>query len=197
VTCAGLRPAERVLTYAVGSGVGLATIQLVRALGAIPYGTSRTPDKLDRARAYGLEDGLAVGSDLAPLAERVQAWTAGAGVNVVIDLVGGPYVAASLELLAARGRAIQVGTTAGREGRLDLGQVLRKRLTIRGTVLRARALEEKILATQAFAREVVPLLSRGEVRPVIDSVFPLGGVAAAHARLESNETFGKVVLTVD
>ncbi|HET7584056.1 MAG TPA: NAD(P)H-quinone oxidoreductase [Gemmatimonadaceae bacterium] len=197
VAGAALRPEERVLVHAVGSGVGLAVVQLARALGAVPYGSTRTESKLDRARALGLEDGLTVSAELAPLVQRAREWTDGAGVDVVIDLVGGPYVAASVSALGMRGRMIEVGTVAGREGVLDLAQVLRKRLTIRGTVLRARSLEEKILATRAFAREVVPLLARGVVRPVVDRVFPLADVAAAHVRLEGNETVGKVVLTVD
>ncbi len=196
VAGAALRPGERVLTYAVGSGVGLASIQLVRTMGGIPYGTTRTADKLTRARTFGLEDGMVVGDTPEGLVECAQTWSCGTGMDVVIDLVGGPYVAATVALLALHGRAIEVGTTAGREGVLDLAQMLHKRLTIRGTALRARPLEEKILATRAFEREVVPLLASGTVRPIVDSVFPMQEIAEAHARLESNATFGKVVLTI-
>lgn len=197
VSQAELRASERVLVHAVGSGVGLAAVQLVRAMGAIPYGTARGAEKIDAARRLGLEDGVVVaGGDLAAIAERARAWTGGAGVDVVLDLVGGGYVPASIDALAVRGRLILIGTLAGARAELPLGRVLRSRLTIRGTVLRARPLEEKIAATRAFAREVVPLLERGVVRPVVDSTFPLEEVRAAHARLESNATIGKVVLTV-
>lgn len=197
VSQAELRASERVLVHAVGSGVGLAAVQLVRAMGAIPYGTARGAEKIDAARRLGLEDGVVVaGGDLAAIAERARAWTGGAGVDVVLDLVGGAYVPASIDALAVRGRLILIGTLAGARAELPLGRVLRSRLTIRGTVLRARPLEEKIAATRAFAREVVPLLERGVVRPVVDSTFPLEEVRAAHARLESNATIGKVVLTV-
>lgn len=193
---AAVRPAERVLVHAAGSGVGLAAIQLARALGAVPYGTTRSAAKLERAREYGLEDGVALQSDLEPLAERVRAWTGGRGVDVVLDLVGGAYVAAGVAALALKGRLVLIGTVAGRRADVDLGQILSRRLTVRGTVLRARPLEEKILAARAFAAEVVPLLASKRVRPVIDSVFPLDEIAAAHERLAGNATFGKVVLDV-
>jgi NADPH2:quinone reductase len=196
VTQAAVRPAERVLIHAIGSGVGLAAAQLARALGAIPYGTSRTGDKIDRARSFGLEDGIVLSRDTGPLADEVARWTERRGVDVVLDLVGGSYVEAGVEALAPRGRLILIGTVAGVQTQLDLRRVLTRRLTIRGTVLRARPLEEKILATRAFAAEVVPLLERGVVRPVIDSRFDLSEIAAAHRRLESNATFGKVVVQI-
>ena len=196
VTQAELHPAERVLIHAVGSGVGLAAVQLVRAVGAVPYGTSRTADKIERARAAGLEDGVVPGPGLAGIPEAVARWTGGRGVDVVLELVGGAYVAADVEALAPAGRLVVVGTVAGARAELDLRRVLGKRLTIRGTVLRARPLEEKILATRAFEREVVPLLARGALRPVIDSEFPLADIRAAHERLASNATVGKVVLRV-
>jgi putative PIG3 family NAD(P)H quinone oxidoreductase len=196
VSQAAVRASESVLVHAIGSGVGLAATQIARAVGAIPYGTSRTEDKIGRARELGLEDGVTVGRDLAPLAEAVARWTGGRGVEVVLDLVGGPYVAAGIEALAPRGRLILIGTVAGTQTPLDLRRILTRRLTIRGTVLRARPLEEKILATRAFAAEVVPLLARGIVRPVVDSTFDLDRIADAHRHLESNATFGKVVVRV-
>lgn len=196
ITQAGLRPSERVLVHAAGSGVGLAAIQLARAVGAIPYGTSRTGSKIERARALGLQDGVVLGDDLRALVDHTRAWSAGAGMDVVLELVGGAYVPASLATLAPMGRLMLVGTVAGGTSELDLGLLLRQRLTITGTVLRARPIEERIAATQAFAKQVVPLLERGLVRPVVDCVFPLERIQDAHRRLETNETFGKVVLTI-
>ncbi|HKG94117.1 MAG TPA: NAD(P)H-quinone oxidoreductase [Gemmatimonadaceae bacterium] len=196
VTQASVRPGERVLVHAAGSGVGLAAIQLVRALGAIPFGTARTADKVERAREYGLEDGAALPDGVDPLAQHVQRWTGGRGVDVVLDLVGGPYVEPSVAALAPRGRLVLIGTVAGRTASLPLHLALSRRLTIRGTVLRARPLEEKIAATRLFAAEVGPLLARRAVRPVLDSHFPLAEVRAAHERLESNATFGKVGLAL-
>lgn len=197
VTQAELRTSECVLIHAVASGVGLAAVQLVRVMSAIPFGTSRTPAKIELAREYGLEDGLVLGDDLHPLVERARTWTGGAGMDVVLELVGGAYVPASLATLGTRGRLMLVGTMAGASAQLDLGLVLRNRLHIIGTALRSRPLEQKIAATRAFAEQVVPLLARGLVRPVVDTVFPLADIRAAHERLESNETVGKVVVSCE
>jgi NADPH:quinone reductase len=195
---AGFKAGENVLVHAVGSGVGLAATQLVRALGGHAFGTSRTPDKIERAKPFGLESGYAVPEPsalrgLSAFAERV---TGGDGFDVVLDLNGGPYFAASLEAMALRGRIILIGGVAGGKADVDLYQILRKRLHVIGTVLRARSLQEKIAITTAFAREVGPLLAERIIQPVIDSVLPLEKIQDAHRRLESNETFGKVVLTM-
>ncbi|HVE79305.1 MAG TPA: NAD(P)H-quinone oxidoreductase [Gemmatimonadaceae bacterium] len=196
VTQAALRAGERVLIHAVGSGVGLAAVQLVRALDAIPYGTSRTPDKVDRAREHGLAAGLALPSGVESLAGAVAEWTGGAGVDVVLDLAGGRYVGASVDVLAPRGRLMLVGAVAGGRAEIDVRRVLSRRLTLRGTVLRSRSLPEKVAATRAFAADVLPLIAAGRCAPVIDSVFPLEEVRTAHRRLEDNASFGKVVLRV-
>lgn len=193
---ADLRPGETVLIHAVGSGVGLAAVQLVRAIQAVPYGTSRTADKIEKARQYGLKDGIQVQQNFDEMIAAAEKWTAGRGINVVLDLVGGPYVKASQKLLAGKGRMMLVGSVAGGSYEMDSRFVMSKRLNIRGTVLRARSLEEKILATQGFATEVVPLFADGVLRPNIDSRFKMADVSKAHARLESNETFGKVVLLI-
>ncbi len=193
---ASLQPSERVLIHAVGSGVGLAAVQLVRARGAVPFGTARTEEKVSRAREYGLEDGVTLRDSLDPLAARVAEWTSGRGFDVVLDLVGGDYVAASVSALGLKGRLLLVGTLAGAHGQLDLRAVLSKRLRLIGTVLRSRPLEEKIAATRAFAVGVVPLLAKGTLRAVVDSEFPLAEIRAAHQRMESNEAFGKVVIRI-
>lgn len=194
---AKLRPAETVLIHAVGSGVGVAAVQLATAIHAVPYGTSRTPDKIEQARQYGLKDGIAVTDNFDDMVSAATKWTGGKGINVVLDLVGGPYVKASQKLMAGKGRMILVGTVAGGTYELDARYVMVKRLEIRGTVLRARTLEEKILATQAFAKEVVPLFANGVLRTTIDSTFKMSEISQAHARLESNQTFGKVVVTIE
>jgi NADPH:quinone reductase len=195
---AGFKAGDNVLVHAVGSGVGLAATQIVRALGGRGFGTSRTPDKIERAKPFGLESGYAVPepSALTGLSAFAKSVTNGGGFDVVLDLNGGPYFAASLEATALRGRIILIGGVAGGKTEVDLYQILGKRLHIIGTVLRARSLEEKIAITAAFAGEVVPLLAQGAIEPVIDSVFPVEQIQDAHRRLESNETFGKVVLTM-
>ena len=196
-TQAGLRPGESVLIHAVGSGVGLAAVQLARAIQAVPYGTSRTAGKIEQAKAVGLEAGLAVRDNFDELQSAAEKWTAGKGINVLLDLVGGPYVKASQKLMANKGRMVLVGTVAGGGYELDSRYVMGKRLQIRGTVLRARPLEEKIAVTRAFAAEVVPLFARGVFHANVDSVFPLADIVKAHQRLESNETFGKVVVVME
>jgi putative PIG3 family NAD(P)H quinone oxidoreductase len=191
---AALRPGETVLISAVGSGVGVAAVQLARALQAVPYGTSRTADKIEQTKAHGLEDGLVVRDNFEELVAVAVRWTGGKGINVFLDLVGGPYPKACQKLMALKGRMVLVGTVAGVNYELESRYVMGKRLEIRGTVLRARPLEEKIETTLAFAREVVPLLASGVLQPIIDSTFKLDEIAKAHARLESNETVGKVVV---
>ena len=195
---AGFKAGDNVLVHAVGSGVGLAATQLVRALGGRTFGTSRTPDKIERAKSFGLESGYTVPqpSALTGLSDFAKSVTGGSGFDVVLDLNGGPYFAASLEAMALRGRIVLIGGVAGGKTEVDLYQILGKRLHVIGTVLRARSLQEKIAITAAFAREVVPLLAQGSIKPVIDSVFPIEQIQDAHRRLESNETFGKVVLTM-
>lgn len=194
VTQASVHPNEDVLVHAVGSGVGLAAIQLARALGANVYGTARTPDKVERARKLGLTDGVVVTDEPELIATHVQRWTNAKGVDVVLDLVGGPYLPVSLECAAPLARIILIGLLAGRSATLNLGTILTRRITIRGTVLRSRSAREKAAATEAFARDVLPLLERGVIRPIIDRVLPLDRIREAHGLMESNETFGKIVL---
>jgi NADPH2:quinone reductase len=194
VTQARIQDGDRVLVHAIGSGVGLAAVQLVRAFGGSCYGTARTRDKIERARPFGLVDGVEIAADPSAMLPHVERWTEKHGIDVCLDLVGGPYLAASIEAAAQLGRIILVGLLAGRSATLNLGTVLTRRVMIRGTVLRTRPGREKAAATAAFTSDVLPLIERGDVRPVIDRVLPLDRIAEAHALLESNETFGKVVL---
>ncbi len=194
-TQAELEMGERVLVHAAGSGVGTAAVQLARAAGAgAIYGTARTEEKLSRAREFGLDEGIAIGNEPRAFAEAVRGWTKGAGANVILDLVGGSYLEANLEALAPRGRLLLVGTLGGSRAQLDFRRVMGKRLKIIGTVLRARSTEEKARAVRRFAAHVVPLLARARVRPVLEAAFPLDEVSAAYERLESNQTFGKIVI---
>ena len=196
-TQARFRLGESVMIHAAGSGVGTAAIQLARAAGAgAVYGTARTAEKLDRARTLGLDDGVVVNDDPSVFVELVREWTGGRGVNVVLDLVGAAYLDANLDALSVRGRLMLIGTLGGSSATLDFRKVMGKRLTIIGTVLRGRNAEEKAAAVRRFATSVVPLLARERVRPVVDSIFPLADVRAAHERLESNETFGKIILRI-
>lgn len=189
VTQAGLTAGETVLVPAVGSGVGTAAAQLGRALGAFVIGTARTADKLERAKPLGMDAGVLV--EGGRFADAVKAIAA---PHVVLELVGGAYVDEDLRCIRTLGRIVLVGLMAGARSEVDLGLVLRKRVRIFGTVLRARPLEEKLAAMRAFEDQVVPLLARGKLAPVIDRAMPLAEAAAAHARMASNDSFGKIVL---
>ena len=145
---------------------------------------------------YGLIDGLVIENDVEAFVPACERWTSGKGIDVTLDLVGGDYVGASIRASGLRGRIMLIGTVAGRQSTIPTGMVLGKRLTLRGTVLRARSLDEKRAATAAFAAEVVPLLDSGALAPTIDSVFDLAQAGDAHERVAGNATFGKVVLRV-
>lgn len=195
-TRANLQPGENVLIHAAGSGVGLAGIQLARAFGANVFGTSRTSQKLERAKPLGLSGSFTVGNDLLALVSALKTWSADHGVDVVLELVGAPYLEANLQALAQKGRIILVGLTGGSRATLDLLAVMQKRATLVGTTLRGRSDEEKASAVSLFAKQVVPLLQSGEIVPVIDSVYKLEDVREAHQRMEANENFGKIVLVI-
>jgi putative PIG3 family NAD(P)H quinone oxidoreductase len=187
----GLGRGETLLIHAIGSGVGTAALQLARRVGATVIGTSRTPEKLERALELGLEHAV-LADESWP--QHVLDVTAGRGVDVILDLVGGPYLAGNQRVVAERGRHIVVGVPAGAEAAIDLRALMGRRASIRGTVLRARPLAEKVALARAFAQHVLPGFDSGELVPVIDRVFPATEAAAAHAYMESNANFGKILL---
>jgi putative PIG3 family NAD(P)H quinone oxidoreductase len=193
ISQANLRPGERVLIHAVGSGVGLAALQLCVAMGAEVMGTSRTDDKLRRAQALGLARGIHVQN--AAFSTQVLEASGGHGVDVVLDLVGAAYLQENLASAAPRARLVMVGLVAGARAELDLGTLLRKRLTLHGTVLRSRSLDERIALHGLLRRNLGALLMSHRIRPVVDRTYPLERAADAHRYLENNESFGKVVLT--
>lgn len=188
-----LKAGETLLVHAVGSGVGLAAIQLARAIGAKTIGTSRTADKLERSREFGLDEAILAGES-SEFADILKTKTAGRGVDVILDLVGAAYFRENLESLALKGRLLLVGLTSGTQANINLSIALSKRLRIIGTILRGRSIEEKAEATRKFSEQVVPLLASGKVRPNIDKIYPMEEVGAAHVYLESNSSFGKVIL---
>jgi NADPH:quinone reductase len=194
VAQAHLTSGEVVLVHAAGSGVGTAGWQIALAIGARPIGTTRTAGKLGRALALGLRDGLVV--EAGAFAKEVLARTGGRGADVVLELVGGAYLAEDLACLALGGRIVVVGMMSGTVAEVNLATLMHRRAEIRGTVLRARPLEEKILVGRALEKHLVPLFESGALRPVVDRVLPLAQAAEAHRALQSDETFGKIVLEV-
>ncbi|HZU68450.1 MAG TPA: NAD(P)H-quinone oxidoreductase [Ktedonobacteraceae bacterium] len=191
-TQAGLQMGERVLIHAAGSGVGTAAIQLAHATGATTFGTSRTPEKLERAKALGLDAGFSDQN----FAEAVQRLTNGAGVHVIIDFVGAPYLEQNLQAMAPWGRIVFLATMGGVQANVNLGMLMGKRISMRGVTLRTRTLEEKLAVTRRFATSVLPLLSNGTVKPIIEHVYAFDEIAEAHRAMGENKNFGKLIVRV-
>jgi putative PIG3 family NAD(P)H quinone oxidoreductase len=190
---AGLALGQVALLHAVGSGVGTAALQLACAAGARPIGSSRSADKLERCKVLGLHDAILVSDKL--FAARVMELTQRRGADVILDTVGAAYLAENISALANGGRLLQVGLVGGASAELALGTLMAKRASVIGTVLRSRPLEQKAALAQAFARDVLPLMERGAIKPVIDCVLPMSEIQEAHRRMERNDSFGKIVLS--
>ena len=187
VTRARLARGERVLIHAVGSGVGTAALQIARLLGAVPLGTSRTPDKLVRAKELGLEIGISTATD--GFRDKI-----GEPVNVILDVLGGAAWADNLAVLAPLGRMVVLAFLQGPQISADFTPLLRQRLEIIGSVMRTRSLEERIELVAAFRRDMLPHFTTGALKPVVGTVLPMTEIAAAHKAMETNATFGKLVL---
>ncbi len=191
----GLVAGETVLVHAVGSGVGVAAIQVAKAMGAsLVLGTAGAAEKLTRARELGLD--VAINYRQQDFAAETLAATGGRGVDVILDVIGAEYWEKNMRSVAVKGRMVIVGLMGGAAAQANLGMLLSKRLQVRGTVLRARPLEEKALATRAFEKSVLPHIGPGRIKIVVDSVYPLAEAAEAHRRMEANANFGKIVLEV-
>lgn len=185
----GIRPGSHVLIHAAGSGVGTAAIQLVKALGAVSIGTSRTPEKLERCKELGLHHTVLVGEE--GFADAVKAL---GGADLVLDTIGAKYLKDNIRSLRKQGTIVTVGLLGGVKAELNLGALLAKRGHIIGSVLRSRPIEEKIELAQRFGREMLPFFEREALRPIVDSVLPMAEIAEAHQRMEASETFGKIVM---
>jgi len=188
----GLRPGQTLLIHAVGSGVGTAGLQLAKVAGATVVGTARSAGKLERAEQLGLD--VSIDASSGDWVAQVEAAIGTDRVHAVMDLVGGGYLEGNLRVIALRGRIVVVGLTAGATAQFNMGVLLRKRLTIVGTVLRSRPLEEKIELAREFTARAVPLFEEGRIKPIVDRVFAFEEIREAHTLMESNETFGKIVL---
>ncbi len=194
VTQAGVQRGETVLVHAAGSGVGTAAVQLAHAFGCTVVGTSRTADKLEQCVAFGLDHAVLAARELDPIALADEITGAAGPIDVTIDLVGGPYVEADIRAAAQLGRIVLVASQAGARAELDIGSTMFKRLRIHGTMLRGRTPEQKAAATDAFTRDVVPLLESGAIAPVIARTFPLDDAREAYELLAADAVFGKIVL---
>ncbi len=183
--------AKTVLVHAVGSGVGVAAVQLIQRAGGVAIGTSRTQDKLDRARELGLAHSILVEDKrFAVGVKELRAQ----GVDIILDFIGAAYLAENLQALATCGRLVVIGLLGGVSAELSLGLLLAKRASIIGTVLRSRSTEEKVALTKSFSESIMPDLESGILVPVTDRVFDMKDVAQAHEYMESNQSFGKIVM---
>ena len=191
---AGLRPGERVLVHGGTSGIGSTAIQLARAFGATAYATAGTDEKCRACVELGAA--AAVNYRTEDFVEAITRLTGGEGVDVVLDIVGGDYLPRNIECLRLNGRLAQVGLIGGPKSQINLRPVLQNRLTLTGSTLRPRTIEEKGAIARELEAQVWPVLERGEVGPVVHATFPLASAADAHRLLESGDVIGKIVLTI-
>lgn len=190
----GLSEGETVLIHAVGSGVGTAAVQLTQTAGVRAIGTSRTQRKVERALELGLDVGILGDGDWP---DKVLSASGGKGVDVILDLVGGEYLAGNLKVMGPEARQIVVGVPSGAKAEIDLRLLMGKRALIKGTVLRARPLEEKIALAREFEHRVCPLFAARRVRPVVDRTFSPEDAPRAHHLMADNQNFGKILLVWD
>lgn len=193
-----LAAGQSVLIHAAASGVGTACIQLAREVGARMLCTAGSDEKLARCRELGGPGWIAgINRKTQDFAEEVLRHTGGAGVDVVEDFVGIGYLARNLSVLKDGGRLVEVGLLSGWEGGIDLLPLVLRRLQIKGSAMRPRPIEDKRAITRKFRERWLPLLVAGRLKPVIDSVFPFEQAAEAHRRMESDLSFGKILLSLD
>jgi NADPH2:quinone reductase len=185
---------ETALFHGGSSGIGTTAIQLARSRGATVYVTVGSDEKARACEALGAHRAINYRSQ--DFVEAIKELTAGTGVNLILDIIGGSYLPRNLAALAADGRLVQIGLMGGETASVDLRRVLGRRLTITGSTLRPRSVEEKGRIAAALAREVWPSIEAGSVKPVVYRTFPLAEAAAAHQLMESSEHIGKIVLTV-
>ena len=189
----GLTSGRWAMVHAGASGVGTAAIQICRAIGARIIVTC-SAGKVQACRDLGADVVIDYGSQ--DFVEEARSATGAAGVDVILDVIGGEYVEKNIAALAVKGRIIQVGVMAGKPLPFNVGLLLGKRASITGTILRARPTEEKIAICRKFAAEMLPLFTTGQMKPVVDSVYPLEKIADAHIHMANNANVGKIVVTL-
>jgi NADPH2:quinone reductase len=190
-----LQPGETLLVHGGSSGIGVAAIQMATAMGSTVYVTAGSDEKCRfcedlgaiKAINYNTEDFISVVAQL----------TNNKGVNVILDMIGGNYTPGNIQSLAEEGRLVMINTMKGKDVQIDLSQVMRKRLIITGSMLRAREIAFKAAIAQNLEKYIWPLLAASKIKPVIHSVFPANEAAKAHELMESGEHMGKIVLSFE
>ena len=194
-TLGGLRAGESVLIHAGGSGVGTAGTQMAHQAGARVFITAGSAEKIERSKQLGCTEGINYKEQ--DFAEEIMRLTDGEGVELVQDFIGAPYLESNLSILKTRGRMVMVGLMGGAAAELNMSQIMRKRLQVFGSVMRPQSIEEKIGITKRFVDRWLPLLKEGKIQPIIDCVMPLSQASEAHAYMEANRNFGKIILKVE
>jgi NADPH2:quinone reductase len=189
-----LQAGETLLVHGGSSGIGTTAIQLAKAFGARVVTTAGSDEKCAACRRLGAD--VAINYKSEDFVAATKAATDGKGANVVLDMVGGDYIARNYEAAAVEGRVVQIAFQASSKATVDFQRIMLKRLTHTGSTLRARSVADKGAIARAVEAHVLPLIAAGKVKPLIDSTFPLAQAAAAHARMESSAHIGKIVLVV-
>ncbi|MEA2948460.1 MAG: hypothetical protein QOI40_3790 [Alphaproteobacteria bacterium] len=187
-----LRTGETLLVHGGSSGIGTTAIQLAKAFGARVVTTAGSDEKCAACRRLGAD--VAVNYKSEDFVAATKAATDGKGADVVLDMVGGDYIARNYEAAAVEGRIVQIAFQASSKATVDFQRILLKRLTHTGSTLRSRSIPDKGAIARAVEEHVLPLIAAGKAKPLIDSTFPLAQAAAAHARMESSAHIGKIVL---
>jgi NADPH2:quinone reductase len=187
-----LQKGETLLVHGGSSGIGVAAIQLAVALGHTVYATAGSDEKCRSCEALGAR--RAIDYKSADFVAEIGKETGGRGVDVVLDMVGGSYVARNLQVLATEGRLVMIATQGGAKGEIDVMRIMQQRLVLTGSTLRPRSAEFKRTIRDQLLQSVWPLIAAGHVRPIVDSVFALAEAGAAHARMEGGEHIGKIIL---
>jgi NADPH2:quinone reductase len=189
-----LAAGETALIHGGTSGIGTTAIQLAKAFGARAIATAGTPEKCEACRKLGAE--VAINYKTEDFVEATKKATDGRGVDLVLDIIGGDYIERNYEAAAVEGRILQIAFQSSPRATVDFRRLMLKRLTHTGSTLRARAVADKAAIARAIEAKVLPLIAAGRVKPVIDSTFALREAAAAHARMDSSQHIGKIVLTL-
>ena len=187
-----LKSGDSILVHGGSSGIGTTAIQLCKAFGAKVYTTAGTPEKCKFCEQLGAD--AAINYRKQDFSEEIKKLTDGKGVDVILDMVGGPYFPKNIRLLAVEGRLVQIALMQGSKAEVDFLSLLLKRVTLTGSTLRPRSIEQKTNIAQALRKNVWQLLDSGTVRPIIYQIFPLKQAAEAHILMESSTHIGKILL---
>ena len=190
-----LQPGESLLVHGGTSGIGVTAIQMAKALGSAVYVTAGSDEKCKFCQALGAA--AAINYKTENFGDVIGLLTKNEGVNVILDMIGGDYTPGNIQSLADDGRLVMINTMGGKDVQVDLSVVMRKRLTITGSMLRGREIAFKSAIARKLEENIWPLLASGKIKPVINAVFPIKEAAKAHALMESGDHIGKIVLSLE